>query len=98
MDEEVRAALSRIRPRIEAERGIMAALKVGLNQEPMRQFLKRATHHVDDAESILRGVEESVTPWVLIRGSDLFLSLATEHRQKVEEARHTYGPEVTVVG
>jgi len=59
----------------------------------MREFLKQATHHMDEAESILRGVEGSVTPWVLIRGSDLFLRLATEHREKVAEARHTYGPD-----
>jgi hypothetical protein len=98
MDEKVRTALSGIRSRIEAERGLVVALNVGLNQEPMRQFLEQAMHHVDDAESILNGVEESVTPWVLIRGSDLFLSLATEHRQKVEAARRTYGPDVTVIG
>ncbi|MGA3098163.1 MAG: hypothetical protein ABSF25_17045 [Bryobacteraceae bacterium] len=98
MDEDVHAAVGGLRSRIAAERVSIAAVNSSLNQEPMREFLKQATHHVDDAEGILRGVEKSLTPWVLIRGSNLFLGLATQHRQKVEGARRTYGPDVTTVG
>jgi hypothetical protein len=66
--------------------------------EPTREFRRQPTNRADDAEGILRGVEESSTPWILIRSSNLFLGLATEHRQKVEAARQTYGSDVPVVG
>ena len=98
MNEEIRVAVARLRSRIEEERGLIAALNADLNQQPIREFLKQATNHANDAEGILRGVEESFTPWVLIRASDLFLGLATRHRNEVERGRLAYGPDVTVVG
>lgn len=98
MEAEVRAAVEGLRARIEKEREMISALDESLTQEPAREWLKQATNHVDDARGILLGVEESLTPWVLIRGSNEFLGLAAQHRQKVEEARRKYGPDVTLVG
>jgi hypothetical protein len=98
MDDEVQAALSELRSRIQAERALIADLAASLTQQPMRDFLQQATNHIDDAEGILIGVEKSTTPWILIGGSRTFFGLATQHRQRVEQYRSTYGPDVTLVG
>jgi len=98
MDEEVRAALTDLRSRIQAERAAIADLAASLTQQPMRDFLQQASNHADDAEGILTGVEKSFTPWVLIGGARTFLGLAMQHRQRVEQYRKTYGPDVTLVG
>ena len=98
MDEEVRAALLELRSRIQAERALIADLAASLTQEPMRELLQQATNHADDAEGILIGLEKSVTPWVQIGGARTYLGLATQHRQRVEQYRRTFGPDVTPVG
>lgn len=98
MDDEVRAALFELRSRIQAERALIADVAASLTQQPMRDFLQQATNHADDAEGILIGVEKSVTPWVLIGAARTFLGLATQHRQRVEQYRRAYGPDVTLVG
>ena len=98
MDDEVRAALTDLRSRIQAERAAIEDLAASLTQQPMRDFLQQASNHADDAEGILAGVEKSFTPWVLIGGARTLLGLATQHRQRVEQYRRTYGPDVTLVG
>ena len=98
MDEEVIAVLTDLRSRVQAERAAIADLAASLTQQPMRDFLQQASNHADDAEGILIGVEKSFTPWVLIGGARTFLGLATQHRQRVEQYRSTYGPNVTLIG